>query len=80
MIITYYCTNKDCGEKKYFSRKADSNPICAVCKSEMKEKDVESIDSIDMTSSESAFIADEALFNTIGNRVGKKANTGVTGA
>ena len=80
MIITYYCTNKGCGEKKYFTRKVETNPTCTVCKSEMKEKEVTSIDSIDMTSSESAFIADEALFNTIGNRVGKKANTGVTGA
>lgn len=73
MFIKYYC--KNCGNIRVFSSKKDS-VMCDKCNSVMYCN--EGNKSIVINSSEEArYLADEALFNSIGDRIGKKSSQGV---
>ena len=64
MIIQYNC--EKCGSKRFLS-KVENKVFCKSCGSEMEvlRKDVHSDT---YTTEESRFIADEALYNTVGDR------------
>lgn len=69
MIIKYYC-NK-CNKTRAFSSVQKDKVLCKGCGSEMKlKKDNISINS--MTTEEARFLADEALFCTVEDRVSGK--------
>lgn len=72
MMLTYKC---ECGEERIFTRPQEK-VTCKKCGTEMNRVQGEVNTSI-MTFEEDRFMADEALFNSIGNRVGKKSAQGV---
>ncbi len=65
MIITYVC--KNCGSKRFLS-KVEENVLCKKCSSVMEIPRSE-INSDSITTQEARFIADEALYNTVGSRM-----------
>lgn len=74
MFIRYVC--KQCGKEKILSKAKDID--CPDCNIPM-EKVIGIVSSEIMTFEEDRFMAEEALFNSIGNRVGKKSAQGSTG-
>lgn len=73
MFIKYYC--KKCGNTRVFSNKKDFI-VCNKCGSNMYCNDNNK--GIIINSSEEArYLADEALFNSIGDRISKKSSQGV---
>lgn len=65
MIITYVC--KNCGSKRFLS-KVEENVLCKKCSGVMEISRSE-INSDSITTQEARFIADEALYNTVGSRM-----------
>ena len=71
MLIKYNCTNPNCAEVRYFSSVQTELPLCKKCGSNMTDKKTNIVVEV-MTTPESRFMGDEALFNTVGDRVSKK--------
>ena len=76
MIIKYFC--KNCQKKRFLTKLSSTDVICPNCNSIMElEKDNITIEM--NSTEEDRFIADEALFNTVGARVtGRHENMHLT--
>lgn len=71
MLIKYIC--KNCNEERYFSNPQE-NVICKKCGNKMiSEKDDIAVSVL--STEESRYLGDEAMFNTIGNRISNKINS-----
>lgn len=76
MIITYKCT--DCNKSRYFSSIQKEKVTCKECGKEiLPEKG--NIGVSLMTTEESRFMGDEAIYNTVGKRVSGKHSKHYTG-
>lgn len=69
MIIIYKCEN--CDSKRYFSTVQISEVVCKKCNSKMIQPKTEVTSEV-MTTEESRYLGDEALYNTVGGRVSEK--------
>lgn len=72
MVIQYTCPS--CNSKRYFTSTQDKEVLCVKCNTKMETR--KGGIAIKVESSEEArFMGDEALFNTLGNRIsGKHTN------
>lgn len=69
MLITYCC--KNCNKSRYFTSVQSTTVNCKDCNSEMLLKRGDVSSSI-MTTEESRFLGDEAIYNTVGRQVAAK--------
>lgn len=76
MLIIYHCTK--CEGKRYFSNVQTKTVQCKNCNSEM-QRSSDNITADVMTSEEARFLGDEALYNTVGNRINDKHSKHFTG-
>lgn len=72
MIIKYTCPN--CNNTKAFATIQKNPVLCSNCKTEMTTSKTKIAIEV-MTSEEARFIGDEALFNTVGDRISGRYRT-----
>lgn len=68
MLIKYTC---ECGSKRFFSSVQNDKVFCKNCGKEMQTLR-DNLGSEILTTEESRYLGDEAIFNTIGKRVSNK--------
>ena len=72
MIIKYTCPS--CNRTKAFATIQKGPVVCSNCKTEMTTSKTKIAIEV-MTSEEARFIGDEALFNTVGDRISGRYRT-----
>lgn len=71
MYIKYTC--EACNKMRCFSKLPTTEILCPNCNNSMTTSKSDITSEI-MTTPESRYLGDEAIYNTIGNRVSKKRN------
>lgn len=69
MLLTYIC--EKCGSKRFFTSVKTETPTCNKCGGAMSLKK-DNITHDSFTTEEARFLADEALYNTVADRISKK--------
>lgn len=69
MLVTYICSK--CDGKRFLTSVIKAPVLCKQCNESMYLKQ-DNISTDSQTTEEARFLADEALYNTIGDRISKK--------